>query len=116
MPQREAGATYAPKIDKEEARLDFTRPALEVERQVRAFNPAPGAWFEYEGERIKVLAAELSDAERRARERCSTHGLDHRLRRRARSCRPWSSAPGAAPMTAAELLRGFPIPPGTRLG
>ena len=44
-----------------EARLDFAQPATQVERQVRAFNPAPGAWFEYEGERIKVLAAEISE-------------------------------------------------------
>ncbi|HEX8262109.1 MAG TPA: methionyl-tRNA formyltransferase, partial [Allosphingosinicella sp.] len=57
-PQEEAKATYAPKIRKEEARLDFTRPALALERQVRAFNPAPGAWFEVAGERIRLLAAE----------------------------------------------------------
>ena len=62
MPQNEARATYAPKIEKEEAKLDFAQPADQVERQIRAFNPAPGAWFEHDGERIKVLAAELSEA------------------------------------------------------
>src|SRR3546814_7777796 len=48
--------TYAAKIEKEEARLDFSRSAVEVERQIRAFNPFPGAFFEYGGERIKLLA------------------------------------------------------------
>ena len=46
-PQPESGVTYAAKIDKAEARLDFSQPAEEVERQVRAFNPAPGACFEH---------------------------------------------------------------------
>src|SRR5947199_2482372 len=61
VPQNEARATYAPKIKKKEARLDFSQPACQVERQVRAFNPSPGAYFEYEGERIKVLAADISE-------------------------------------------------------
>src|SRR4051794_40604917 len=50
VPQPEEGATYAPKIEKQEAKLDFGRSAVEVERQVRAFNPMPGAYVEYEGE------------------------------------------------------------------
>ena len=57
--QPEEGVTYAHKIDKAESRLDFTRAALEVERQVRAFAPVPGAFFELEGERYRVLAAEV---------------------------------------------------------
>ncbi|MDF8334189.1 methionyl-tRNA formyltransferase [Novosphingobium cyanobacteriorum] len=57
--QPEEGVTYAHKIDKAESRLDFTRPAVDVERQVRAFAPAPGAFFELEGERFRVLAAEV---------------------------------------------------------
>jgi methionyl-tRNA formyltransferase len=59
MPQPEEGVTYAAKIDKSEARLDFLVSAVQVERQVRAFNPAPGAFFELDGERYKVLAAEV---------------------------------------------------------
>ena len=51
------GATYAAKIDKAEARIDWTQPAAEIERQVRAFAPSPGAWFEANGERIKLLEA-----------------------------------------------------------
>jgi methionyl-tRNA formyltransferase len=57
--QPEAGVTYAAKIDKAESRLDFTLPAEQIERQVRAFAPAPGAFFELEGERFRVLAAEV---------------------------------------------------------
>ncbi|MCC5698634.1 hypothetical protein LH612_36425, partial [Klebsiella pneumoniae] len=60
--QPEEGVTYAPKVDKAETRLEFTRPALEVERQGRAFSPTPGAWFEVGGERVKVLAAEIPGA------------------------------------------------------
>ncbi len=63
--QREEGVTYAPKVDKSEARLDFSRLAEEVERQVRAFNPAPGAFFEFGGERVRVHAAELFPGEGR---------------------------------------------------
>jgi methionyl-tRNA formyltransferase len=62
VPQPEDGVTYAAKIDKAEARIDFARSAVEVERLVRAMNPAPGAWFEIGGERVKVLAAEVVGA------------------------------------------------------
>ena len=59
---RGAASTYAPKIEKQRGAARFQRSrAVEVERQVRAFNPAPGACFEYGGERIKILAAELFD-------------------------------------------------------
>ena len=61
-PQPEEGVTYARKIDKSESRLDFTRAAADVERAVRAFNPAPGAWFEAGGERLKLLEAEVAEA------------------------------------------------------
>jgi methionyl-tRNA formyltransferase len=57
--QPNEGVTYAAKIDKAEARIDWTRSAVEVERLVRAMNPAPGAWFELGGERVKLLAAEV---------------------------------------------------------
>lgn len=59
VPQSEDDVTYATKIDKAETRLDFSASAEEVGRQVRAFNPIPGAWFEFEGERYKVLEAAL---------------------------------------------------------
>ena len=59
LAQSDDGATYAGKIDKAETRLDFAQDAAAVERQVRAFAPAPGAWFEVAGERVKVLAADI---------------------------------------------------------
>jgi methionyl-tRNA formyltransferase len=113
IPQNEARATYAPKIEKGEARLDFARPAIEVERQVRAFNPAPGAWFDYGNERIKILAADISglagepgavlDGELTIG--CSEGAIAPTLVQRA----------GRGPMSPAELLRGCPIPAGARL-
>lgn len=60
--QDEALVTYASKIDKAEAKLDFCQPAETLERRIRAFNPYPGCWFEYEGERFKVLRAKVFDA------------------------------------------------------
>lgn len=59
MPQPEIGATYADKIDKAEARIDWSRPAVEVDRQIRALSPFPGAWCEAEGARLKLLRSHL---------------------------------------------------------
>ncbi|MCP5395884.1 MAG: methionyl-tRNA formyltransferase [Sphingomonadaceae bacterium] len=59
--QDDSAATYAAKIDKAEARIDWSQPAEMLERQVRALAPFPGAWFELEGERIKLLKAAVSD-------------------------------------------------------
>ena len=113
VPQLERLASYAPKVRKEEAKLDFSRTAEEVERQVRAFNPAPGAWFDYGGERIKVLAAEVSDVGG-----APATVLDDHL---AIACREGAIVPslvqraGRAAMRTDELLRGFAIPAGARL-
>ncbi|MBX6323383.1 MAG: methionyl-tRNA formyltransferase, partial [Rhodospirillaceae bacterium] len=57
VPQPSTGATYAPKLTREEGRIDWSQPASALDRQIRAFAPWPGAWFERAGERIKVLAA-----------------------------------------------------------
>ena len=59
-PQDDALATYAKKIEKQEARLDFTASAERVERQIRAFNPQPGAFFEYQGNRYRILEGEIA--------------------------------------------------------
>jgi len=111
-PQPELDVTYAAKIDKAESRLDFTAPAEQVERQIRAFNPAPGAWFEYAGERIRVHAAAVAldegapgtvlDALTIA---CGRGAIRPTLVQRA----------GRGVMTREELLRGFAIPPGAIL-
>ena len=56
--QDDAAAIYAPKIDKAEAKVDWSEPAEVIERKVRGLAPFPGAWFELEGERVKLLLAE----------------------------------------------------------
>lgn len=60
VPQPDEGATYAAKIEKSEARIDWSAPAAAVDRQIRAFNPIPGAWSEIAGERVKVWRTSLA--------------------------------------------------------
>ena len=114
VPQPEAGVTYASKIDKAEARIDWSQDAARIERQARAFNPAPGAFFEQGGERVKLLAAEVTVGD-------AAPGtvLDDQLTiacGNGSALRPLLvQRAGRAAMSSAELLRGFPIPPGTRL-
>lgn len=116
--QPEGGVTYAPKIDKAEARLDFTRAAVEVERQVRAFAPAPGAWFDVAGERVKVLTCDLVRSAPFPGEGRGGEVLDDRL---TIACADGAIRPalvqraGRGVTPTADLLRGFPIPAGTRL-
>ena len=111
--QPSEGVTYANKIDKAEARLDFTQTAEQVERQVRAFAPAPGAFFELAGERFRILAADalpdageagvtLDDALTIA---CGSGAIRAVTIQRA----------GRPAMDAAALLRGYPVPAGTPL-
>ena len=66
--QEDAEATYARKIDKAEARIDWSRPAEEVVRQIHGLSPFPGAWFEMDGVRVKVLRAELAEGSGKAGE------------------------------------------------
>jgi methionyl-tRNA formyltransferase len=113
-PQPIAGGTYANKIDKAEARIDWSQAAEQVERQVRAFNPLPGAWFEANGERIKLLEAKVgSDGTGQPGE-----VLDDCLNIACGSgyVRPLKvQRAGRAAMAPGELLRGFAIPNGTVL-
>jgi len=60
-PQPDMGVTYAEKIDKAEARVDWTRPAAEVDAHIRGLSPFPGAWCEMDGTRIKLLASEVAE-------------------------------------------------------
>lgn len=111
--QAEDGITYASKVDKAEARIDFAQAALAIERQVRAFNPAPGAFFEVDGERVRVLTAVVEPGRGAAGTviddwlgiATSEGVIRPALLQRA----------GRGVMTAAELLRGFALPAGTRL-
>jgi len=108
-----AGATYASKIDKAEARIEWRKPAPEIERQVRAFNPMPGAWFEANGERIKLLEAEIA-AGSGAPGEILDDGLTIATGNAA--IRPLLvQRAGRGPMSTGELLRGFAIPKGTIL-
>lgn len=59
QPQPEEGATYAPMLNKEDGRLDFNLSAIELERRIRAMNPWPGAWFEWEGAPFKIHKAHV---------------------------------------------------------
>jgi len=62
-PQPDSGVTYAAKIDKQEAKVDWTRPATEVDRHIRGLSPFPGAWCRINGQRVKVLGSRLADGQ-----------------------------------------------------
>ncbi len=114
QPQPEDGVTYAAKIDKSETRISWDKPAVEIERQIRAFAPTPGAWFEVEGERIKLLDARAGDDPAgkpgEILDGCLTIAASEGYVRPLRVQRAGRSA-----MTVDELLRGFAIPKGTVL-
>jgi methionyl-tRNA formyltransferase len=119
IPQPEEGVTYAAKIKKDEARIDWSRPASELVRHVQGLAPFPGAWFEAVGERIKILAATAESSARLPRDRgkdglvlddsmliqCGTGAIRPTLVQRS----------GKGAMSTEELLRGFPIAKGTTL-
>ena len=113
VPQPEEGVTYAAKIDKSEARIDFTRDAHQVERQIRAFNPFPGAFLEYRGERFRILAAHVEEHEGPPGELldnslligCGHGAIRPTLIQRA----------GKGAMSPGELLRGYDMPAGSRV-
>lgn len=118
VPQPDDGATYAAKIDKSEARLDFLVSAPQTERQIRAFNPVPGAFFELEGERYKILAADVVHPADTVAGAAPGVTLDDAL---TIACNPGAiratqvQRAGKPAMDAAELLRGRPVTAGTRL-
>lgn len=60
-PQAETGITYATKIDKTEARIDWSRPATDIDRQIRGLSPFPGAWCDISGERVKLIRSVLAN-------------------------------------------------------
>jgi methionyl-tRNA formyltransferase len=111
--QPEAGVTYAAKIDKAEAAVDWTRPATQVDRLIRGLSPFPGAWTLHDGQRIKLLGARLADGAGAPGEvlddaltvACGTGAVQLLRLQRA----------GRGAQDAAEFLRGQPLPKGTRL-
>ncbi len=119
-PQADEGVTYAHKIDKAEARIDWESPAVQVHNLIRALTPFPGAFFEADlgkgPERIKILRAHLADGAGAPGE-----VLDDALTIACGACGSGAIAvselqrSGKAPMTASDFLRGARLPAGTRL-
>lgn len=111
--QDDALATYAKKIEKQEARLDFDQPAEQLLRQIRAFNPVPGAFFEYRGDRYRIHSAEII-----AGKGAAGAILDDQM---AIACAQGAIRPsliqkaGRPKMTLTEFLNGTKIPVGTVL-
>lgn len=107
IPQDDAEATYAPKIDKAEARMDWTRPAAELVRHVHGLAPFPGAWCEIEGERVKLLRAEVAEGAGEPGE-----VLDDQL---TIACGEGAMRPlrlqraGRPAMDRGDFLRGYPV-------
>ena len=112
-PQPAAGVSYAAKIDKAEARVDWTRPAEEVDRQIRGLSPFPGAWCEIGGARVKLLGARLAEGSGAPGE-----ALDDAL---TVACGVGAVAltrlqrAGKGAQEAPDFLRGWPVARGTRL-
>jgi methionyl-tRNA formyltransferase len=113
-PQGADGVTYAKKIAKDEARIDWTKSAAEIDGLVRGLSPWPGAFTEAKGERLKILYAEPAGGTGAPGEvigddltvACGDGAL--RLKRVQRA--------GSRVMAADELLKGFAVPAGTKLG
>ncbi|MFG6079988.1 methionyl-tRNA formyltransferase [Paracoccus litorisediminis] len=107
VPQPEQGVTYAAKIDKAEARIDWTRPATDIDRQIRALSPFPGAWCLIGTERVKLLRSRLTDGAGRPGQvlagfsvACGTGAIEVIEAQRE----------GKRPMPASEILRGLTLP------
>ena len=108
--QPDDGVTLAPKISKAEARLDFHQSAAALERAVRAYNPAPGAWCEIGGERLKILAARAEAGALPA----STTGPGLAIGTADGILQPvLVQRPGKPVMAVRDLLNGWAIAPGT---
>jgi methionyl-tRNA formyltransferase len=113
QPQPQDGITYATKIDKSEAAVDWTQPATQVDRQIRALSPFPGAWIDHDGQRIKLLASRLADGKGVPGEvlddaltvACGTGAVQLLRLQRA----------GRGAQDSAEFLRGMALPKGTHL-
>ncbi len=107
VPQPAEGVTYAAKIDKAEARVDWSRPAVEVDRLIRGLSPFPGAWVEVNDERVKLLRSRLAEGQGRPGQvlrgftvACGTGAVEITEAQRE----------GKKPMSAIEVLRGLILP------
>ncbi len=115
--QDEARATYAAKLSKDEAQLDWTLPADVLARAVRAYDPVPGAWTLLDGTPLKVWAADVVAGDGAPGTVRAAHGGEIHVAcgRGALALRTLQPA-GGKRMTAAAFLAGRPLAPGTRLG
>ncbi|MDQ1900770.1 methionyl-tRNA formyltransferase [Paracoccus sp. WLY502] len=111
VPQAAEGVTYAAKIDKAEARVDWARPAVEVDRLIRGLSPFPGAWCDVAGERVKLLRSRVVAGQGAPGQvlggftvACGDGAVEVLEAQRS----------GKKPMAAGELLRGWGLP--ARLG
>ena len=106
-PQASDGITYAQKIDKSEARVDWTRPAVAVDRQIRGLSPFPGAWCDIGGERVKLLRSRLAPGEGRPGQ--VLHGFTVACGSGAVAVTE-AQREGKRPTPTSDLLRGFKLP------
>jgi methionyl-tRNA formyltransferase len=115
VPQSTDGITYAHKIDKAEARLDFTQDAAILERHVRALAPYPGAYIELGGERIKILQAQVGAAHGQSPGTIMNADFDIACGSDG-SLRPMMlQRAGKQPVGIDDFLRGFDLPVGEHL-
>jgi methionyl-tRNA formyltransferase len=110
--QADAGVTYARKITKDEARIDWSKSAAEIDAMIRGLAPSPGAFTEVKGERLKILSA-LPVKDRGEPGEVLTDDLTVACGEGALKLLKVQRA-GKGVMEARELLKGFPLPPGTR--
>ena len=114
-PQPAEGVTYAAKIGKAEAAVDWTRPAIEIERAVRAFNPFPGALASFDGTPVKLWRARAIDATGTPGEVLLAEGAGVIVAcGEGALCITELQKPGARRLPAADFLRGMPIAAGSR--
>ena len=114
MLQDESGATYAPKLTREIARIDWTKDAASIARLIRGLDPRPGAWTELDGVEVKLFGARVADGRGHAGEMLAADG---RLLIAAGNgaVEVFEVQPaGKARMTADDWLRGARLPPGRR--
>lgn len=106
-PQPEDGVTYARKIDKAEAGIDWSRPAIEIDRKIRGLSPFPGAWTLIDGERIKLLGSLLTEGTGNP----GTHLGDFRVACGMGAVQiTRAQRQGKRAMTARDFLRGLDLP------
>lgn len=121
VPQPSQGVTYAAKIDKQEAVIDWSQPASVITRRVRAFNPFPGASTLLAGEPLKIWAAEIGSG---APAVTQVHGQIVAVAREYIAVAAMNSIvhitelqrPGGKRLVVADFLRGFDLQPGQSLG